>query len=470
MSVCLVVMTVWIAAVVVAVMWDSVEFAIIFSGSGRQSVVSALIVCGIVLCVGYCLWLVSPCVVGAAGPGHDHVGPLSKDEEAGEEPQWDKLWVLLNPHGGAGKAVDRYKRIAEPLLAPLSPETVSTEFAGYAGCFVANLVHDLPTDELKNVCVAVCGGDGTVHEMVNGLLGALDEEAAAAGGAATTASRASSSSSSTKKSKSKRSRANTTEVVDTPPRTGATCGITLAVLPGGSGNSVAMDMFSRDRHPYTDGAGEVRTADALMTRAARTLLARSTVLVDVNKVTFRIPTRDGSVSDTHVVYSMNMVGFGATADVGVLAEQFRWLGTSRYDLVGMYILLKKQLVHISISDTSSGATFEGNAVTGFVNLTCHFGKGMRATPGALLTDGLFDVCLLTETSRPSAVAGFLQLGRGAHKNLDTLQFYQESRATFTVTDPTTGSTAGVMNIDGELYKFSGPVTIESVPRAIKLVI
>jgi len=79
--------------------------------------------------------------------------------------QFKKLWIILNPTAGKGKAAKKYPRIERFLReSGRNFEILLTKGVGDA----LNMARDLPIGE-EDVTVAA-GGDGTCNEVVNGLL------------------------------------------------------------------------------------------------------------------------------------------------------------------------------------------------------------------------------------------------------------------------------------------------------------
>jgi YegS/Rv2252/BmrU family lipid kinase len=79
--------------------------------------------------------------------------------------QFEKLWVILNPAAGKGKAAKQYPKIERFLRSKSHDhEILLTKGPGDA----LNMARDLPIG--KNDIVVAAGGDGTCNEVVNGLL------------------------------------------------------------------------------------------------------------------------------------------------------------------------------------------------------------------------------------------------------------------------------------------------------------
>ena len=83
----------------------------------------------------------------------------------GRSQQQKRIKVLINPHGGQGKAQKLYFRDIEPILlaACCELDIQTTQRAGHA----IEIAQDLDVDRWD--VVACCSGDGTPHEVFNGL-------------------------------------------------------------------------------------------------------------------------------------------------------------------------------------------------------------------------------------------------------------------------------------------------------------
>ena len=83
-----------------------------------------------------------------------------------------RLWIAVNPHSGGGRGPSILRSLMPIFEAADVALTIhETRHAGHA----ADLVRQLDTSELDAFCVV--GGDGTMHEAVNGLLSRPDKPA-----------------------------------------------------------------------------------------------------------------------------------------------------------------------------------------------------------------------------------------------------------------------------------------------------
>ena len=236
------------------------------------------------------------------------------------------------------------------------------------------------------------GGDGTIHELCNGMLMRKDGKS-----------------------------------------------VPLGFLPGGSGNSVMCDF----------GTWSIE--------AAAERVANGTVLgMDVCNVT--------TLGQT--IASINELTFGLIGDIGVIAEDFRWMGPERYNAVAAWKLLAgfKQHVSVDITDeTGQPQSFDGEYLTVFLNQTQHFGKGMRAVPSALVDDGLVNVVMVESASRGEMLAILQQVPQGRHEASSVIQNLTASDVTLKFDCP------GVFNVDGEILKHDGTVHVAVAKRKLQVI-
>ena len=81
-----------------------------------------------------------------------------------------KFIVIVNPQGGTKRGLDIFNEIS-PLFEGSGAElhTIETKYAGHA----TEIAHDIDLKGIKGLCHI--GGDGTFHEIINGLLTRSDE-------------------------------------------------------------------------------------------------------------------------------------------------------------------------------------------------------------------------------------------------------------------------------------------------------
>ena len=76
-----------------------------------------------------------------------------------------KYFLIVNPHGGVKSGLKILEKV-KPFFEEADTELniIETEYAGHA----RDITSELPLDNLTGLCAI--GGDGTMHEMVNGMM------------------------------------------------------------------------------------------------------------------------------------------------------------------------------------------------------------------------------------------------------------------------------------------------------------
>ncbi|KAH8311193.1 hypothetical protein KR044_004740, partial [Drosophila immigrans] len=184
-----------------------------------------------------------------------------------------RLLVFINPYGGRKAGAQTYERQVRPLfqLAGIDATCITTQRA--------NQIRDILLSHDLSCYDAVCcvGGDGTVAEVINGLVFRrmrelqLDEQRPA--------------------------------YIPRPS-------LPVAVIPAGSTDTIVYSMH---------GTADVRTA------AIHVLLGQRRGL-DVCSV---------SNSRTLLRFCASVLSYGYLGDVAAESEQYRWMGTKRYEYSGV---------------------------------------------------------------------------------------------------------------------------------------
>ena len=286
-----------------------------------------------------------------------------------------KIYLAVNPHGGMEKGLGILD-LVRPVFHDKGVELtiLETEYPGHA----QEMINTMDFEDIDGFCAI--GGDGTFHEVVNGLL--------------------------TRKDKKQ---------------------VPIGLIPGGTGNSF------------------MHTVECLdPVEAAKRIVSGSTIPVDVAEV----KTGKG------LIYSINIIGWGLVTDIGITAENYRWMGESRYTLVSMLEIfrLKQRSAKLIINETE-----EINDFTFILALnTKHTGKGMYAAPKAKLDDGLIDLIIVREKGKIKLLNLLPKIFDGTHIESNIVEYSQVSRFSLFPDEESP------LNIDGEITGKT-PIEVKMIP-------
>tara|TARA_B100000287_G_scaffold280999_1_gene264835 strand:- start:1522 stop:2448 length:927 start_codon:yes stop_codon:yes gene_type:complete len=147
-------------------------------------------------------------------------------------------------------------------------------------------------------------------------------------------------------------------------------------FPCGTGNNFCRDVGARTAEETMEKVcgGRVRDVDA-------------------------VRVRDGNGNET---VSINVVTWGMARDAAETAEGMRWLGPARYDVAGLWHILKNKRneATIGVSDALEGSFEEEHKdyLMMFAQNTRCSGRAFAFTPLAQLDDGMFDVVVCDKGS------------------------------------------------------------------------
>jgi diacylglycerol kinase (ATP) len=247
----------------------------------------------------------------------------------------------------------------------------------------------------------VAGGDGTLHEAINGMMAAIATK---------------------------------------PP---------LGLIPAGTGNSLATDLDCLDPRQAARAIveGKARRLDVMKVRLGP---ARSD---HAGAGANRVPER------SRTLYAFNIVGWGLAAEAGARAHWLRrrvpWLGSSRYAVANVLELLRRRVWPARLRLLSGDDTeevLEGSLVMVLACNTQHTGARMRIAPRARLDDGLLDLIIVPKLSRTRLLALMNRIPSGRHLEAPELRYRQVSK--FELLTESAGGPPGLeswrLNVDGEI--------------------
>lgn len=208
--------------------------------------------------------------------------------------------------------------------------------------------------------------------------------------------------------------------------------IPLGIIPGGTGNSVLQHL-----------------ACVEPLEAARRIVAGDIQPLDVMRVS----------TANEVTFCVNIVGWGAVADINVTAERLRILGTSRYTLAALSHVLRAKRYHAKLM--LDDKTVEGDFVFVIACNTKFTGKGMKLAPHADISDGKIDVVVVHRASRWQAIMMLNKAYDGSHVSMPCVEYHQVR--SFSIKS----ESQDLLNLDGEM-KCTTPVSTEVMRHALRV--
>ena len=292
-----------------------------------------------------------------------------------------RLVVVVNPRSGKQRGLAILDRV-KPVFAAAGIEwdVRVTQRPGHA----REIARTLELTGVDGLCAI--GGDGTVHEVADGLM-----------------------------------------------QRGEPISVPLGVIPAGTGNTLAL-------HLQCDDPLE----------AAQRIVAGSTQPLDVVRVT---------LSDEVVFFCVDVVGWGAVAEINATAERLRFLGPPRYGAAALWQILRAKRRRATL--ILDAQTIDDEFL--FV-MACNpkfTGSGMKLAPRAEIGDGKLDVVVVRRATRWQMLKLFSKVFDGSHLDLEFVEYHQVR--SFAIAsqyhDP--------LDLDGEM-KGHTPMSAEVLPSALRI--
>ena len=151
--------------------------------------------------------------------------------------------------------------------------------------------------------------------------------------------------------------------------------------------------------------------------------------------------------------------------IGIKAEKFRCLGTSRYTILSLFEIIFKKTNSANIiyyDQDKKKHELDDNFMFALLCNTVHTGKGMKIAPKAKLNDGLIDLVLIKDASRLKLLRLMSKLFSGQHIYDDIVEYGHISK--FKLKTNVTSQ----LNVDGEI-KGSAPFELTVIPQAIEII-
>lgn len=290
--------------------------------------------------------------------------------------------IIINPTAGRDEAGRSVTKIRQALGADGADwNWLFTKGRGDAEKFAREAV--ARGDDL----VVAVGGDGTLHEVTNGVLGS--------------------------------------ETV-------------VGLIPFGTGNDVARALGLH---------GDLE-------RACRAITNGTTIAVDVGTV-----EGEGTGGQRHFLV---LAGTGFDAHTAKrVNEGIRWISGAGAYVAGAILTLRTfQPFDVEVT-IDTGETIRTKSMFVSVANTPNTGGGMMIAPGADVTDGLLDICLVSKVSKPTLLYELSRVFKGDHVKNPAVRMLKTSTVRI-VADP-----PQPLLIDGEVLGTT-PLTIGILPGALKM--
>lgn len=359
-----------------------------------------------------------------------------------------RLKIFLNPTSGKKKSRIVFQQI-RPLLDNSNLEYTLTETTR-PGQIKDNL-SQINLSEIDGVIIV--GGDGSIHEAVNGLMNHQDWQKA----------------------------------ILKP----------IGIIPAGTGNGLAKTLLEISGEPYDPLSAAFLIAKGIAQEKYRPL--------DLAK----------TIQNGQIYYSFLSLGWGIISDVDIESEKLRFLGSIRTDVYALmrmatlrhypgkfyYLPAKPLNLPNNLPETEALASFKNKSEREYqsecqtwkkcsnclaaqihpvkqqhwqviqdefvliwaMNIS-HATKNIKAAPYAHLSDGMMDVIIVRRgIAKLNLLLAFLKAAQGTHLSLPGIEFYKVQSFRL---EPLTAQ--GILTVDGEQVEYL-PIEME-VKRGLARVI
>eukprot|EP01132_Coremiostelium_polycephalum_P007389 gene7389-9079_t len=335
--------------------------------------------------------------------------------------------IIYNPFSGSKigeKIMNEARKYFE--LHGISVHSIPTEYKGHAG----DLCQNMDITGVDAVCLV--GGDGTIHEAINGIM---------------------------KRDPESREK------------------FIMACLPAGTGNSFVQELngslsikhicervlngltvpidiakvtvltkdkihqeCSRRRAELVTIKEKISLEQALTQSQERKITEYQSVRPDAlmeygSRLSEEIIESGSEEQPLEVIYSFNSLHWGLGSKVNITAEKMRWMGKAvRYTTAALLELFKgeKILARIEYEEANGEVNaLEDEFCLAIVNNIQGAAKGMKMAPKAKLNDGLFDLILIKSHKTFDLMNVFTKIYDGTHTELDYVIYKQVKRFSIT---------------------------------------
>ncbi len=362
----------------------------------------------------------------------EHPYSVFCDDSQTETHQLKRVCIIVNPNSGGRKGLKVLERV-KPILEEggCTVKVLETKYAGHAKV-LAN------EEDLSEIDVfAPIGGDGTVHEVVNGFMSRKDYD----------------------------------KVKDS---------VTICIFPAGTGNTVAYDLKigSPEKAAEIVLKGTTRRIDVGVFDKSSSPQGGSAAIVSASDVKLEDESKEESFTQPTSapdgrLYWINICGYALPTTVLKLANRLRFLGGAQYDLAAKQALFRNKgyKCKIEMIDAQDNEiVLEGKYSMVQAQITVHMGDRMAFTPHAKLDDGLMDLVLIEHRRVGKMISTMLaaQKNNGSHLEKKNVKSYQIKQLKVTPIAKNKMRGESSVNLDGELVGFS-PFVASVAQKALRVV-
>jgi diacylglycerol kinase (ATP) len=223
-------------------------------------------------------------------------------------------------------------------------------------------------------------------------------------------------------------------------------GITLGVLPGGTGNDFGRNLGIGGR---------------ALEEAVKILAAGHVSKVDVGRIVGPTWHEGRGDSPRHERFFLNVAGFGFDVAVVDGAKGARYLrGELLYKATAVQQLFRFPGFSVTLDD-EQGFTRSDPTLMLTVTNGEHFGGGFPIAPGASVTDGLLHACYIGDAKPLRRLVLFDKAGKGRHEDAGEVDARVGSRFKLTFPGPVR------FEVDGDIYATDlSELVLKIVPQAL----
>ncbi len=316
-----------------------------------------------------------------------------------------RLQILINPNSGRQQASQIFERV-RPLFDRSNLEYTVTQTS--SGEDTKNKVREMDLSTIDGLVVV--GGDGTIHDVIAGLMSREDGDRA----------------------------------IQTP----------IGVIPGGTGNGLCKSLLEISREAY-----DPLHAAFLIAKGKQKTCDLAVVRQNNRKFYSFLSLAWGLISDVDIesekfsflgslrfdLYSLLLICLLRT-----YKGRFSFIPAPKWQL--------PQHIRDTVKQDGEWSIFEDEFIFLWAMNTAWAAHDMNVTPYAEINDGAIDVLIMRQpTSRIELLKALLRCGKGEHLSLPHMEYYQVRSFRL---EPL--SDRGTLVVDGEAIDYS-PIQLDIMP-------